>query len=168
LPLIIAGRFFSNFFKSEKMKTIFLLFIAVILFSVISTAQVKHGPQQKTVAAKPSMKTTADSIKLAVNDAKSSFNTLFKAHRDTEAIMISNVEYEDPNLANLKESLKKLKGVKTVSEEYKSSNAVLKVPFKGKPAEMWDQLPASVKAPFKLVEAGDNYITVKFKTDTGN
>jgi hypothetical protein len=33
---------------------------------------------------------------------------------------------------------------------------------------MWDQLPASVKAPFKLVEAGENYISLKFKTDTAN
>ena len=100
-----------------------------------------------------------------MNDAKSSFNTLFKSHKDTAVIAISDVEYEDSNLANLKECLKKLKGVKSISEEYKSSNAVLKIPYKGKPTDLWDQLPAFVKAPFRLVEAGDNFISLKFKAD---
>jgi hypothetical protein len=150
------------------MKIICLFFSAALLLSFPSTGQVKHGQQQQTVAPKPSMKTAADSIKLAINDAKSSFNTLFKTHRDTAAIAISNIEYEDSNLANLKEGLKKLKGVKSVSEQYKSSNAVLKIPFKGKPTDLWDKLPASVKAPFRLVEAGDNYISLKFKNDKEN
>jgi hypothetical protein len=168
LPLIIAGRFFSDFFKTKKMKIICLFFIGLSALSFTSTGQVKNSNQQKAKPATPSLKKTSDSLKMAINDAKSSFNTLFKSHKDTDAIMISNVEYEDPNLANLKESLKKLKGVKSVAEEYKSSNAVLKIPFKGKPTEMWDQLPASVRAPFKLVEAGDNYISLRFKNDTGN
>jgi hypothetical protein len=158
--------FFPIFLKiKKKMKIFCLFFIAAFALSHTSTGQNKHGPQSKTQAPKPSMKSASDSLKMAINDAKSSFNTLFKNHRDTEAIMISNIEYEDPNLANLKESLKKLKGVKSVSEQYKSSNAVLKIPYKGKPTEMWDELPASVKAPFKLVEAGDNYISLQFKND---
>jgi hypothetical protein len=157
------------------MKIICLFFIGVLILSFTSTGQVKHGTQQKTEGldqkaqpAKTSMKTAADSIKYTINDAKSSFNTLFKSHKDTASIAISNIEYEDPNLATLKESLKKLKGVKSVSEEYKSSNAVLKIPFKGKPTDLWDELPASVKAPFKLMEAGDNYISLKFKNDNAN
>lgn len=150
------------------MKIICLFFPAVLLSSFTSTGQVKQGSQKQTATTKPSLKNAADSIKFAVNDAKSSFNTLFKNHKDTDAIMISNVEYEDPNLANLKESLKKIKGVRTVSEEYKSSNVVLKVPFKGKPTDLWDELPASVKEPFRLIEAGDNYISLKFKNDKSN
>jgi hypothetical protein len=150
------------------MKIICLFYIGVLVLSFTSTGQVKHGPQQKVQSPTPSLKSESDSLKMAINDAKSSFNTLFKSHRDTEAIMISNVDYEDPNLANLKESLRKLKGVKSVTEQYKSSNAVLKIPFKGRPTEMWDQLPAAVRAPFKLLEAGDNYISLKFKTDTTN
>lgn len=140
----------------------------VFFLSFTSAGQGNYGQTQKPQTAKPSLKNASDSIKMAINDAKSSFNTLFKTHKDTDAILISNIEYEDPNLANLKEGLKKLKGVKMVSEEYKSSNAVLKIPFKGKPTEMWDALPASVKAPFKLVEAGENYISIRFKTDNGN
>lgn len=50
--------------------------------------------------------------------------------------------------------------------KYKSSNMTLKVPFKGKSTDLWDQMPASTRAPFKLVEVGDNYISMKLKTDT--
>ena len=42
---------------------------------------------------------------------------------------------------------------------------LLKIPFKGKPTDLWDQLPSSSKAPFKLIEAGDNYISLRFKND---
>ena|SRR5690242_1905920 len=156
------------------MKIICLFFPVALLSSFTSTSQSRHNPKQQTsktgqveqtAAAKSSMKSAADSIKWAINDAKSSFNTLFKSHKDTAAIAISNVEYEDSNLANLKECLKRLKGVKSVSEEYKSSNAVLRVPYKGKPTDLWDQLPASVRAPFRLVEAGDHFISLKFKDD---
>jgi hypothetical protein len=156
------------------MKIICLFFPVALLSSFTSTSQSRHNPKQQTAqasktgeiaTAKPSMKSAADSIKWAISDAKSSFNTLFKSHKDTAAIAISNVEYEDSNLANLKECLKKLKGVKSISEEYKSSNAVLKIPYKGKPTDLWDQLPASVKAPFRLIEAGDNFISLKFKAD---
>lgn len=150
------------------MKIICLFLSAALLTSLTSTSQVKSGQQLPKITPRTSMKTAADSIKMAIDDAKSSFNTLFKTHKDTATIVISNIEYEDSNLANLKENLKKLKGVKSVSGQYKSSNAILKIPFKGKPTDLWDQLPASVKTSFKLVEAGDNFISLKFKNDTGN
>ena len=155
------------------MKIICLFFPVALLSSFTSTSQSRHNPKQQSskteqtgkTGATPSMKSAADSIKWAINDAKSSFNTLFRSHKDTAAIAISNVEYEDSNLANLKECLKRLKGVKSVAEEYKSSNAVLRVPYKGKPTDLWDQLPASVKAPFRLVEAGDHFISLRFKDE---
>src|SRR6185312_10083293 len=150
------------------MKIICLFFFAALLSSFTSTGQVKNGQQQPNIVPRTSIKPAADSIKMAIDDAKSSFNTLFKTHKDTATIAISNIEYEDSNLANLKENLKKLKGVKSVSEEYKSSNALLKIPFKGKPTDLWDELPASVKAPFRLVEASDNFISLKFKNDKDN
>ncbi len=150
------------------MKIICLFIIQLFIFFFNSSGQTNHGAQEKTAATKPSLKNTSDSLKMAVSDAKESFNTIFKGHRDTTAILISNVEYDDSNLQHLKESLKKLKGVKSVSEQYKSSNVVLKIPFKGKPTDLWDELPIPVKAPFKLIEAGDNSISLKFKNDTGN
>lgn len=46
---------------------------------------------------------------------------------------------------------------------YKSSTAILKVPFKGKPTSIWDELDAPEKTTFKLVEVGDNDLVLKLK-----
>lgn len=58
------------------------------------------------------MTAAADSLKMAINDAKTSFSTLFKGHKDTTTIMIAEIDYDYPGLTLLKESLKKVKGVK--------------------------------------------------------
>lgn len=44
--------------------------------------------------------------------------------------------------------------------QYKSSNAVLEVSYKGSSAELWDQIPADSKKAFKIVEANDNNMTL--------
>lgn len=140
----------------------FVSFSIGVLFSVSLKAQT-HGASQKKVEQKQTMSSASDSLKLAINDAKTSFNTLFKGHRDTTTIMIPDIDYEDSNLNVLKESLKKLKGVKAMSMQYKSSAIFLKVPYKGKAADLWDQLPYPAKMPFKLVEANENSLVLKYK-----
>ncbi len=155
------------------MKVIYLILFEIIMcFSTNLEAQVNSATQkqvnsatQKKTVQTHTLSNTSDSVKTALNDAKTSFNTLFKGHKDTTLIQISNIEYEDPNLTNLKECLKKLKGVKTVSMQYSASNVILKIPFRGKPTDLWDELPAPSKAPFKLIEASDNEIMLKFKND---
>lgn len=137
-----------------------------ILFSLSTQAQ-PHTAAKKKVEQKQTLSSASDSLKFAINDAKTSFNTLFKVHRDTTTIVIPDIDYEDPNLNVLKESLKKLKGVKAMSMEYKSSTIFLKIPYKGKPADLWDQLPYPVKTPFKLVEANENNLILKFKNEKG-
>jgi len=149
------------------MKAVCLVSFGILLLSLQLQAQPRtsgqNTKQQKESPQKESLTQAADSIKFAINDAKTSFSTLFKGHKDTTTIMISGIDYEDPNLALLKEELKKVKGVKTVSMEYKSSTALIKVPFKGNPTALWDELDASAKTPFKLVEAGDNNLVLKIK-----
>lgn len=158
---------FSHF-KLKFMKAFHLISFGIVLFlSVQIQAQSRTSTQKPNTAKQPppkeSMTAAADSLKMAVNDAKTSFKTLFKGHTDTTTITIAGIDYEDPGLNLLKESLKKVKGVKSVSMEYKSSTALLKVDFKGKPTNLWDQLDAQAKTPFKLVEAGDNDIVLKCK-----
>lgn len=136
-----------------------------MLVSVNIEAQVNTTAQKKAPTPKQSLSVTADSLKSSVNDAKNSFQTLFKGHRDTTIIKITDIEYEDSNLVVLKENLKKIKGVKSISMHYSESAVILKVPFKGKPTELWDELPFAAKAPFKLIEAGDNDLQLKFKND---
>lgn len=104
---------------------------------------------------------------MAMNDLKSSFNSLFGNKRDTISIYISNIEYDDNNLVILKDDLKKVKGVKAVNMQYKQSAAMLDISFKGKSAELWDKLPIEARSPFKLVEAGDYNITLLYKNTIG-
>jgi hypothetical protein len=147
------------------MKLINLIFsLTNLLFFQNSSGQVSQATPKKVVS-KQTMSSSADSLKMALADAKNSFNTLFKEHKDTTTIMISDIDYEDSNLTVLKDDLKKLKGVRTVSMQYKSDVVWIKIPYKGKPTELWDHLPTAAKLPFKLVEAGDNNITLKFKND---
>lgn len=149
------------------MKAVFLVSIGTVILSLQLQAQprtsAQNTKQQKISPPKESMTQAADSIKMAINDAKTSFSTLFKGHKDTTTIIIAGIDYEDPGLALLKEDLKKVKGVKAVTVEYKSSTALIKVPYKGKPTVLWDEVDGSAKTPFKLVEAGYNDLVLKVK-----
>ncbi|HXR83303.1 MAG TPA: hypothetical protein VN722_03260 [Hanamia sp.] len=154
------------------MKQIYLIsFLIAVFFSTNTGAQVRPVSQKTAKQAsgpaleknaKPTMSSTADSLKMAMSDAKTSFNTLFKGHKDTTTIRISGIEYGDPNLSVLKDALKNMKGIKSVSTEFHSNTITLKVPFKGKPTDLWDQLPSNSKMPFKLIDATDNNITLKY------
>lgn len=111
--------------------------------------------------------TRADSLKMAFNNIKNafgSFNKLFVPKRDTITIMISDIEYDNANLAQLKENLKKTKGVKSVTMHYKSSTAIMEISGKGKATDVWDNLPAHTRSAFKLMEAGDYNLILKQKT----
>lgn len=146
-------------------------FILAALFSTSSAAQVNKTSSQTSQAKgtpptnktnqQPTMSQAADSIKYAVTDFKKSMNTLFHSNKkDTIQIFVSDVEYDDANLTALKESLKKLKGGKFVNMQYKSSNAVLEVSYKGNSTQLWDEIPADSKKAFKIVEANDSNLTL--------
>jgi hypothetical protein len=154
------------------MKLICLIsFSITLLFSINTGAQVRpasaktsnqNGGPASQKASKPTMTEAADSLKMAMSDAKNSFNTLFKGHKDTTTISISNIEYGDPNLSVLKDELKKIKGIKSVSTEFQSNTITLKVPFKGNPTDLWDRLPSNSKVPFKVIEATNNNIVLEY------
>lgn len=158
------------------MKVYTLYFIAMILlFSQTANAQVRRttstqsnqarGSAQATQTTnnnqkQPTMSQTADSLKFAVTDFKKSMHSLFGGKKDTIQIFVSDVDYDDANLSLLKESLKKIKGGKFVNMEYKSSNAILEVSYKGSSTELWDQIPVDSKKAFKIVEVNDNNMTL--------
>lgn len=140
-----------------------LIFLIPFTAAVFSTANL--GAQARPVSQrspKPTMTNAADSLKMAMSDAKNSFNTLFKGHKDTTTITIAGIDYDDANLSVLKDDLKKMKGIKSVSTQFQSNTITLKVPFKGKPTDLWDNLPASAKTPFKVIEATDNNIVLGY------
>jgi hypothetical protein len=152
------------------MKLIFLIsFIIALLFVTNTIAQVrpvsqkasKGGPTAQK-ASKLTMTEAADSLKMTMSDAKNSFNTLFKARKDTTTISISEIDYGDPNLSALKDELKKIKGIKSVSTEFQSNTITLKIPFNGKPTDLWDKLPSNSKVPFKVIEATNSNLVLEY------
>lgn len=161
------------------MKVYALYFIAVILMH----SQTVNGQTRRTTSTQsnqakgsaqtnqntnnnqtqPTMSQAADSLKFAVNDFKKSMHSLFGGKKDTIQILVSDVDYDDANLSLLKESLKKIKGSKLVNMQYKSSNAILDVAYKGSSTELWDQIPDNSKKAFKIIEVNDNNITLAMR-----
>ncbi len=110
--------------------------------------------------------TRADSLKMAITDLRKAFDDaskLFIRKSDTLTILIPDIEYENPGLAKLKESLEKIKGTRSVIMHYSKSTARLEVAFKGKPADLWNGVPPDIRTMFKLVEAGERNITLAHK-----
>jgi hypothetical protein len=122
--------------------------------------------QVKSQQPKPSLSSATDSLKWAVNDFKSSMNKLFGGRKDTLSILVSNVDYDDQNLTSLKDEIRKVKGVKFIDMQYKGTIARINLSFKGKSTELWDQLPVDTRKPFRMIEAGDNVISVGYKLKT--
>ena len=123
------------------------------------------------VAPMPPQNTSAtmsagDSIMLAITNAKSAIediSKLFARKSDTMLIVIHEIEYDNSSLVQLKESLKKIKGVRSVTTQYNAATATLEVAYKGKVNEVWDMLPPNSKAAFRLTEFSTNKISLQYK-----
>ncbi|HYJ63342.1 MAG TPA: hypothetical protein VEV62_06340 [Parafilimonas sp.] len=127
-----------------------------------SSSQLAKSTQEISSNSKQ-ISSSSDSLKMALNQVKSSFSSFFKPKRDTIAISISNIDYDNDNLTLLKEDIKKLKGVKSLAMQYKAATAMLEISFKGKSMDLWDALPQEAKQGFKLIEADDNNISLSKK-----
>jgi predicted RND superfamily exporter protein len=115
--------------------------------------------QTKPSAASNKQVNSSDSLKKAMTDLKS----LFGGKRDTITITVDDVDFDDSSLSNLKENLKILKGVKSLTMQYKSGNAMFAIAYKGNSNELWDNLSAPAKKPFKLQEENDKSISLKLR-----
>jgi hypothetical protein len=126
-------------------------------------------PVQGTAQMPSQSMTAGDSLKMAFTNLKTAFadvNKLFARKSDTMLIVIPQVEYDNGSVTQLKDNLKKLKGVRSVTMRYSAATATLQVAYKGKPTDVWDTLPTDVKAGFKLTELGDAGITLQCKQKT--
>jgi hypothetical protein len=141
-----------------KKKWLFIIITAFLVSAnVCAQTATTQTKQQKTQG------NNNDSLKQAVTNLKTSFNTLFGGKKDTITIVVANVDYDDSDLNNLKENLKTMKGAKPVSMQYKSGNATIEVAYKGTSTNLWDNLPVDIRRPFKLMEATDNSLSLKFR-----
>jgi hypothetical protein len=102
----------------------------------------------------------------SIANAKKSLATVFKGNKkdaNQNVVVVAGIEFDDENLSLLKEEIGKVKGVKSPTMEYKSGTAMIQFSFKGKPSEVWEEVPKSTRQLFKLTEAGDNNIIVEYK-----
>lgn len=154
------------------MKKIFTLCIVLIYCHVLNAQQADSA---NAVAAQGAIQnvpaptatnatgmTAADSLKLAVANLKAAFQ-LLGGKRDTMTISIADIDYDNINLAQLKDDLKKAKGVRSVVMHYNGTTATMDVTYKGKPTDIWDNLPATAKSAFKVAELGDTIIRLTCK-----
>lgn len=136
-------------------------------FIIASLINISVFAQEESAAPPPTpVMSKSDSLKMILNKAKAAFTNISKllvAKRDTMTIMIPEIDYDNSSLTELKESLKKMRGVISVVMHYNASTATIGVACKGKPNDIWDNVSADVKTKFKLMEAGDNNITLKYK-----
>jgi hypothetical protein len=148
-----------------------LSILSAILFAtclslptIAQTGSGQSAQKSKTTAGqKPAPQgNSIDTLRNAINNIKSLFGK--KKGGDTITVLVADIEYEDTNLALLKDNLRSTKGVKNLSMNYKSGNAVLDIVFKGKPSDLWDAQSGNLKQSFKLQEAGDKNLVLAYRT----
>ena len=77
-------------------------------------------------------------------------------------ISISGIEYDDPNFASLRETLKKNTKVKLVKPSYSSGTASITLTYTSDAIQLWDEIPKSSKLFFKLNTIDDNSISLYY------
>lgn len=152
--------------------------IAVLLLGLAAAGSIsgQNKPNDKITNAEKNVNQADTTLKKSANaltssaktltDLKNSFGTMFSRKStfgDTTAILISGIDYDDQNLSGLKENIKKVKGVKSLTTGYKSGAATILVSFKGSATQLWDEVPGNEKQFFKLIEAGDHSIILQYK-----
>lgn len=156
------------------MKVILTLFAIMICRLCIAQTPAPAPPTANpdtTIQMNPgyspeSPKTKADSLRMVLTNLKNaiqSANKLFIAKSDTMTITIPDVEYDNQNLAELKESIKNMKLVRSLAMTYSTSTANFRIIYKGKPTDVWDMVPIGIKSRFKLMEAGENNIILQYR-----
>jgi len=78
-------------------------------------------------------------------------------------ISVAGIEYDDANLTKLKESIKANKKAQDVKQSFSQNTAKLSLTYSGDATELWDELPAAVKQPFKMITIESSKIDLQLK-----
>ena len=81
-------------------------------------------------------------------------------------VSVAGIEYDDANLTKLKESIKANKKVQDVKQSFSQNTAKLSLIYSGDATELWDELPAAVKQPFKMITIENSKIDLQLKNST--
>jgi len=90
-------------------------------------------------------------------------NSTKKNNGSAIAISISGVEYDDANFITLKESIKKNAKCSDIKQSYAQNTARISLNYSGEATDLWDELPASTRQPFKITSMESNRIELKLK-----
>ena len=150
------------------MKKIFILcFVIISSKSMIAQEPSNNSlPEQGVVESAPAQMTAQDSLKQSISQIKNAFtdiNKLLARKRDTMSIVVSDIDYDNINLAQLKDNLKKVKGVRSVDIKFNGTTATMEIAYKGEATNVWDSLPVTTKSAFKVSEIGDKNIKLSYK-----
>ena len=110
--------------------------------------------------------TAQDSLKQSLAQLKTAWSDLSKLlvrKSDSMTIEVAGIEYDNSQLTQLKDGIKKLKSVRSLVMRYAGTTATMEIMFKGKPTDLWDNLPATTKSSFKISEIGDKNIKLNYK-----
>lgn len=83
-------------------------------------------------------------------------------------ISVAGIEYDDAGFAKLKESIKNNKKVQDVKQSFSQNTAKISLTYSGDATQLWDELPATVKQPFKITTIESNRIDLQLKNSTAS
>lgn len=105
------------------------------------------------------------STTLSMAQLKSSVT--YKAQVKEIVISISKVDYHDRDFHALRETLRKDVKTQFKKQTYSDGTAKIHLVYNGTASNLWDQLPESVKQPFKLLSIDTNRINLQKNTKAG-
>ncbi len=148
------------------MKKIILLYVITFFFHSVhaqqSSTENLPGVESVPMTAQDTLKQSLAKLKTAWADV----NKLFVRKSDSMTIIIADIDYDNNHLTQLKEGIKKLKNVRSLVMRYSGTTATMEIMYKGKPTELWDNLPATTKSSFKISELGDKNIILNYKNNS--
>jgi hypothetical protein len=80
------------------------------------------------------------------------------------SISVAGIEYDDAGFSKLKESIRNNKKVQDVKQSFSQNTAKLSLAYSGDATQLWDELPATVKQPFKITSLENNRIDLQLKS----
>jgi hypothetical protein len=91
-----------------------------------------------------------------------------KLHAQTVAktqlsISVAGVEYDDAGFAKLKLNIKSNKKVQDLKQSFSQNIARLSLIYQGEATDLWDEIPADLKQPFKITTIESNRIDLQLK-----
>ncbi len=145
------------------MKQILMLCGAILFFH---TGHAQQGSTENLPGVESVPMTAQDSLKQSLAKLKTAWadvNKLLVRRNDSMTIEIAGIEYDNSHLTQLKDGIKKLKNVRSLAMRYSETTATMEIIYKGKPTDLWDNLPATTKSSFKISELCDKNIKLDYK-----